>query len=187
MGYPENKFLTAYYKNIGLQTQQALEASPVATAIMEFMNSRTGWEGTATKLLDELEPAAENLKIKTKNNRLWPSGPNSLSRRLNEVRTNLREIGIIVERPVDTTTNTRKIEIRKYRRNARYPRKSQIKHNFSLKTPVILPGITIQYHRTYPRKKTLKIKHKVSNPEIPVILGILYILLHLLHYNAIHQ
>jgi hypothetical protein len=52
--------------------------------------------------------------MKTKNNRLWPSAPNSLCRRLNEVKTNLREIGIIVERPVDTTTtNTRLIEIRK--------------------------------------------------------------------------
>jgi hypothetical protein len=59
------------------------------------------------------KPVAESLKIKTKNNRLWPSAPNSLSRRLNEVKTNLREIRIIIKRPVDTTTNTRKIEIRK--------------------------------------------------------------------------
>ena len=113
MGYNENKFLAAYYKNIGLQTQQALEASPLATAIMEFLNSRIKWEGTCTGLLDELEPVAETLKIKTKNNRLWPSTPNVLSRRLNEIKTNLREIGIIIDRPVDTATNTRKIEIRK--------------------------------------------------------------------------
>jgi hypothetical protein len=44
---------------------------------------------------------------------LWPSAPNSLSRKLNEVKTNLREVGITIERPVDTTTNTRLIEIRK--------------------------------------------------------------------------
>ncbi len=44
---------------------------------------------------------------------MWPSAPNSLSRRLNEVKTNLSEIGITIERPVDTTTNTRRIEIRK--------------------------------------------------------------------------
>ena len=113
MGYSENKFLAAYYENIGLQTQQVLEASPVATAIMEFMNSRMKWEGTCTRLLDELEEVAEFLKIKTKNNRLWPSTPNVLSRRLNEVKTNLREVGIIIERPVDTMTNTRRIEIRK--------------------------------------------------------------------------
>ena len=113
MGYSENKFLAAYYENIGLQTQQVLEASPVATAIMEFMNSRMKWEGTCTRLLDELEEVAEFLKIKTKNNRLWPSTPNVLSRRLNEVKTNLREVGIRLERSVDTTTNTRRIEIRK--------------------------------------------------------------------------
>jgi hypothetical protein len=79
---------------------------------MEFMNYRTEWIGTATELQNELE-VAEKLKIKTKNNKLWPSAPNSLSRRLNEVKTNRREVGIIIERPVDTTTNIRKIEIRK--------------------------------------------------------------------------
>jgi hypothetical protein len=113
MEYQDNKFLTAYYKNIGLQTAQALEASPVATAIIQLMDSRTGWNGTATELLNELEAVAVSLKINTKSNKLWPSAPNSLSRRLNEVKTNLREIGIIIERPVDTTTNTRRIEIRK--------------------------------------------------------------------------
>lgn len=64
-------------------------------------------------MLNELQPVADSLKIKTKSNGLWRTAPNSLSRRLNEVKTNLREIGIIIERPVDTTTNTRKIEIRK--------------------------------------------------------------------------
>jgi hypothetical protein len=36
-----------------------------------------------------------------------------LSRRLNEVKTNLRQIGIIIDRLIDSRTNTRKIEIRK--------------------------------------------------------------------------
>jgi hypothetical protein len=113
LGYSDNKFLEAYYTNIGIQTEQALEASPVVTSIIKFMESRTGWIGTATDLLNELEEVAGSLKIKTKNNRLWPSAPTSLSRRLNEVKTNLREIGIIIERPIDTTTNTTLIEIRK--------------------------------------------------------------------------
>jgi hypothetical protein len=108
-----NKFLEAYYKNIGLQTEQALEASPVASCIIKFMDSRIEWKGTATELLNELQEVAEALKISTNNNRLWANAPNSLSRRLNEVKTNLREIGIIIERPVDTATNTRLIEIRK--------------------------------------------------------------------------
>ena len=50
---------------------------------------------------------------------MWPSAPNSLSRRLNEVKTNLREVGIIIERPVDTITNTRLIEICK--KSPEYP------------------------------------------------------------------
>jgi Bifunctional DNA primase/polymerase, N-terminal len=113
MGYPENRFLDAYYRDIGLQTKQALEASPVATTIIEFMHSRTHWTGTATELLEELEYAAEILKIKTKNNRTWPTAPNRLSRKLNEIKTNLRQIGIVVERHTDSRTNMRKIEIRK--------------------------------------------------------------------------
>jgi hypothetical protein len=113
MGYPENKFLAAYHKNIGLQTQQALEASPVATAIMKFMEFRIEWLGTATELLDELRQIAEEkLKLDIRSN-LWPKWPNVLSRKLNEVKSNLREIGIRVERPVDTTINTRLIDIRK--------------------------------------------------------------------------
>jgi phage antirepressor YoqD-like protein len=113
LGYPDNAFLDAYYKNIGLQTEQAIEASPVAIAIREFMNSKKYWKGTATELLSELENTAEDLKIKIKNNRQWPSAPNSLSRKLNEVRTNLREVGIIIERPVDTKINTILVEIMK--------------------------------------------------------------------------
>jgi hypothetical protein len=81
--------------------------------------------GTTTELLNELEPVAESLKIKTKNNRLWPSAPNTLSRRLNDVKTNLREIGITIERPIDTTTNTRKIEIRKISLVSPNPRNAQ--------------------------------------------------------------
>jgi hypothetical protein len=42
MGYPDNKFLEAYYTNIGIQTEHVLEASPDATGIIKFMESRTG-------------------------------------------------------------------------------------------------------------------------------------------------
>ena len=113
-------------KHITALQNNTLVASSVAACIIQLMNSRTGWSGTATELLNELEPVAESLKIKTKNNRLWPTAPNSLSHRLNEVKTNLREVGITIERPVDTTTNTRIIEIRKYRR---YLRTSGIPEN----------------------------------------------------------
>ena len=52
------------------------------------------------------------LKIDMRSN-LWPKAPNILSRRLKDVKTNLRRIGIFVERPIDTETNTKLVEIQK--------------------------------------------------------------------------
>jgi hypothetical protein len=40
MGYPDNKFLDAYYHNIGLQTEEAIEANPVGTTIRYFISSK---------------------------------------------------------------------------------------------------------------------------------------------------
>jgi hypothetical protein len=185
MGYPDNKFLAPYYTNISLQTEQALEASPVASSIIKFMDSRTRWIGTATELLNELKPVAESLKIKTKNNGLWPSAPNSLSRRLNEVKTNLREIGITIERPVDTTTNTRRIEIWKI--SAEYPVSPEDPNQAQLQlensgnitgdnnsiSPDISPATNSQNHA------------QNCSSGVPVIPGISYILLLLLFQSIV--
>jgi hypothetical protein len=113
IGYPDGAFLTAYYKNIGLQTEEAIEANSVAIAITKLMEERTEWAGTVTQFLYELEQVAAGLKINTSKADAWPKAPNSLSRRLNEVVTNLREIGLVVERRQDTRSNTRHVEIRK--------------------------------------------------------------------------
>jgi hypothetical protein len=135
MGYPEIKFLDAYYKNIGLQTEEALEANPVGTTVRMFMDSKmkvlcrgcynsssilefvknemeiTRWyRGTFSGLLKDLEIVAQRLNINTRSKQ-WPKSPNYLSRRLNEVRTNLREVGITIERFIDASRNTRLVEI----------------------------------------------------------------------------
>jgi hypothetical protein len=71
------------------------------------------WKGTASELLAELDQVADDLKI-NKHAKSWPKAPNSLSRRIKEVKTNLREIGIIIDGYVkDQKTNVRGIEIRK--------------------------------------------------------------------------
>jgi hypothetical protein len=98
MGYPANRFLSAYYKNIELQVDAALEANPVGLAIVKLMDEKPEWSGNSTQLLGELDVKAAELGIKTDKDQGWPKAPNSLSRRLNEVRTNLREIGITVEK-----------------------------------------------------------------------------------------
>ena len=95
MGNEENAFLDAYYKNINLQIEEALEANPIGTAIVQFIESQENnqWKGTATELLTELDKIAVDLKINTQG-KLWPKAPNILSRRIPQVKTNLREIGI---------------------------------------------------------------------------------------------
>ena len=37
MGYQENEFLDLYHKNISILTDEAIDAHPVATAIVRFM------------------------------------------------------------------------------------------------------------------------------------------------------
>jgi hypothetical protein len=118
MGYKNNKFLDAYYRNIDLQVEEAIAANPVGSAIIRFMEelevrARNGvtikedcnsiwcsllWTGTATELLASLEEVAvSKLKINT-HAKSWPKSPNTLSRRINEIKTNLREVGITIDR-----------------------------------------------------------------------------------------
>jgi hypothetical protein len=111
MGYKENRFLDAYYRNINILTEEAIEAHPVATAIVIFMSNKGKWNGTITELYSELEKTATDCMIDTFS-KIWPKAPNSLSRRLNEVKTNLRAKGIIIEGYLaDTSTGLRGISI----------------------------------------------------------------------------
>jgi hypothetical protein len=61
MGYDDNQFLNAYYKNIDIQIEEAIAANLVGNALVKFMEDRTKWKGTATELLAELEEAASEL------------------------------------------------------------------------------------------------------------------------------
>ena len=113
MGYENNKFIKAFNKNIEIQTEEAIAANIVANSIVKLMEQLDDrikqesqntaawysllWIGTATTLLSELEDIAKGLRINT-NGKSWPKAPHSLSRRINEVKTNLKEVGIIVDR-----------------------------------------------------------------------------------------
>ena len=58
MGYDDNRFLNAYYKNIQLQVDEAIAANLVSNAIIKFMEDKNEWSGTATELLTGLQEAA---------------------------------------------------------------------------------------------------------------------------------
>ena len=119
MGYKNNKFLDAYYRNIDLQVEEAIASNPVGTGIAKLMEADETqcpwrWKGTMSELLVELEQAADVLKI-NRHSKSWPKAPNSLSRRINEIKTNLREIGIMIDSSGtrDSKTKVKTIEIRK--------------------------------------------------------------------------
>ena len=114
MGYKDKEFLDAYYNNLDLQTEEVLESSPVAIATIDFMMSLKpdSHSASPTKWLSLLEIRANLLGINTKA-KSWPKAANQLSRRLKELVTTLREIGVQVEWSKDPDTKTRVITIRK--------------------------------------------------------------------------
>ena len=97
LGRSKEEFLNAYYENIGRVNRAALEASPVAVAIMALMEDRAEWEGSPSCLLRELDLLAVGLYIDTKS-KSWAKSPESLGRRMTTILPNLRKAGIGVER-----------------------------------------------------------------------------------------
>ncbi|WP_423243228.1 hypothetical protein [Clostridium autoethanogenum] len=92
-GIGGEKFIDAYFNNQNRANDEALESNPVASTIIALMKNEEKWEGTVSQLLTKLCDVAFIEKIDT-NSRLWPKEPNVLSRRLNEVKSNLLLYGI---------------------------------------------------------------------------------------------
>ncbi|OIO54791.1 hypothetical protein AUJ46_02280 [Candidatus Peregrinibacteria bacterium CG1_02_54_53] len=93
LGYTQDEFLNVYYANIAEQHQEAIQDNPVAAAMKAFMDGRMEWEGSMSELHERLAEVAQSEKIDT-HAKEWPKAANALSRRLNEAKTNLVEIGI---------------------------------------------------------------------------------------------
>ena len=93
--WEKGAFLEAYHKNCVYLVDMALEADPVGSAVLEFVESRKEWSGSATDLLKSLNkivpPEVQKLKA-------WPKRPNVLSNSLMRVQTFLRKKGIEIER-----------------------------------------------------------------------------------------
>lgn len=115
MGYKPLEFINAYYDNIGKQNIEAVSAHPFGQSIAKWVqgwgDQRSEWEGSPQELLDILEPIAIEQKLvdtkivrdgETANtvitDKNWPKIPNYVSRRLNQIRSNLLEgLGIQVD------------------------------------------------------------------------------------------
>jgi DNA-directed RNA polymerase subunit F len=92
-GIGGEKFIGAYLNNQNRANDEAVESNPVASVVIAFMKDRKNWSGTISEFLEKLYDVAFKEKIDT-NSKLWPNEPNVLSRRLNEVKSNLLLYGI---------------------------------------------------------------------------------------------
>lgn len=119
LGHEKQEFLDAYNRNIQAQHLEALHSDPVGAVLLDFMELREFWKGSPTELFIQLDEIARSQRISTSSHG-WPKRPHALSRRLNNLATNLKAVGynviigsrisetryIVIERvPVDTRSN----------------------------------------------------------------------------------
>jgi hypothetical protein len=111
MGCKELEFLEAYYSVLERQNVDAVEATLVGPAIVNFVSiwskGTAEWQGSPDSLLDELRKVAEAFRIDTRDS-MWPKKGNSLTRKLKPLLPDLRQgydIDITITR--DNTGKTR--------------------------------------------------------------------------------
>jgi Domain of unknown function (DUF3854) len=95
LGWPRGSFASAMRTNAADQVEEALEAAPLAQEVRSFMEQREKWEGTASKLLVELNAKVDQ---DVKRSRAWPPDATRLSRALGQIAPILRALGLDIER-----------------------------------------------------------------------------------------
>jgi hypothetical protein len=95
LGKTDEDFLRAYERKVKLQIEEAAHSSPVASVLIDYMESYENWEGTPSKLHKELIEHAKEVGISTRQ-KAWPKAPHILVRKLNELIPSLKQLGIDV-------------------------------------------------------------------------------------------
>lgn len=94
LGCGEDACGEAFELNQNSANVTALEACPVASAVLQLMTKVSEWRGTATELLARLGEIEEK---QTTRGRHWPKVPNKLSGRLKRAAPALRKEEVEVE------------------------------------------------------------------------------------------
>ncbi len=105
-GIGSDKMLDIIMRHTSRQTQEVLDADPLAPAIREFVQKRKTWTGTAAQLLAALNEATPAPRPDG-----WPKQANSLSRKLNVLHATLNEAGITIRRQKEGTSRDRNITL----------------------------------------------------------------------------
>lgn len=90
-GFERGTFISAFMGNRENANELALDASPIASTLIEFIQQQGGWNGKSSKLLEELNHRASD---ETKKQQGWPKRANLLSGAVKRIAPNLRAVGI---------------------------------------------------------------------------------------------
>jgi hypothetical protein len=94
MGWGAERFLLDWDEVVKVQNRSTLDGSPVAQAVIRFMEGRDAYEGTSTELHKELEAVAEDIGVSVARDKAWPKSARWLWRRVQEVVPLLVAVGI---------------------------------------------------------------------------------------------
>ncbi|KAA2282968.1 hypothetical protein [Candidatus Nitrosocosmicus sp. SS] len=111
LGNKEGQFLDIYYENLNLQLEEIIESSVVAKVLIEFMEGKAEWNGSATELHSTLTSALSDKDERLARSKSWPNSSNSLSRKINELSSTLKNRGIEISHGYDNKTKSRVIRI----------------------------------------------------------------------------
>jgi hypothetical protein len=91
LGWESGTFMAAYVGNRKEASDTALDADPVAGAVLELMREREEWTGTASALWTAL---GELVDEGVRHTKAWPGAPNALAGRLKRLAPTLRGAGV---------------------------------------------------------------------------------------------
>ncbi len=94
LGKTADEFLDVFSENISRQNQAAIESSPTAQSILQFMSERDEWNGSSSDLHKELKLIVEKLNLQIGGSDGFPKPSSWLWRRIMQIRTNLLSLGI---------------------------------------------------------------------------------------------
>ncbi len=103
MGWGAETFLKDWDEVVKVQNQATLDGSPVAQAIIKFMEDKDEYTGTSSELHSKLEGVAESLGVSIVRDKAWPKSARWLWRRIKEVLPLLVAAGIEAGRMEDRT------------------------------------------------------------------------------------
>jgi putative DNA primase/helicase len=106
MGWGAEQFLSDWDEIIKVQNRSTLDGSPVAQAIIKFMEERESFEGSSTELHKKLESIAEEIGVSIVRDKAWPKSARWLWRRIQEVVPLLVGVGIEASRERDEAGTT---------------------------------------------------------------------------------